>query len=74
LLTVLELSETARPTLRNDADKLGPRNLDVHIHKLRRDLRVAGAPVTIENVKGVGYRLDAAGRLFLTMLMREFAA
>ncbi len=41
----------------------GERTIDVHIHRLR--LKLAGRGPTITTVRGVGYRLDAAHRVWL---------
>jgi DNA-binding winged helix-turn-helix (wHTH) protein len=41
----------------------GERTIDVHIHRLR--LKLADRGPTITTVRGVGYRLDAAHRLWL---------
>lgn len=38
----------------------GSRTLDVHVRRLREKLETVEAPVTIETVRGVGYRLVAA--------------
>jgi len=37
------------------------RTVDSHLSKLRRKLEEAGAPGLVNNVRGVGYRLGAAG-------------
>jgi DNA-binding winged helix-turn-helix (wHTH) protein len=41
----------------------GERTIDVHIHRLR--LKLAGRGPTITTVRGVGYRLDGAHRVWL---------
>jgi DNA-binding response OmpR family regulator len=55
--TVVTRTELARSTLRDETVAVGSNSLNVHVSRIRRQLREAGSTVTILTVRGVGFRL-----------------
>ncbi len=49
----------------------GPNSIEVRISCLRRRLAIAGANVTIKNVRGVGYRLEQSKIRDATVILRN---
>ena len=54
---VVTRTDLARSTLIDETAALGSNSLNVHVSRIRRQLREAGSTVTILTVRGVGFRL-----------------